>query len=104
MIRCHCIDATGKPVTFPQRYWVKVETDYTVTWMFWDPINQNIGVELKEIPKNEEMLPFEGFRIDRFVFHHKDLEAIIKMFKACNEAANLDVEQFFKERELVTTE
>lgn len=103
MIRGLCIDATGKPVLFPAAYWVKPDTEYTITWIFFDPLNNTLGVELKELPPDEKMQPYQGFKIERFVFARKDLQAIIELFKTCNEAADINIEELLEEKEVLTT-
>ncbi len=101
MIKCICIDDTGKPNEISAEKWVKLDENYHITHIYWHP-NQGIqGVSIYEKPLDESCAPYESFRLTRFGIAIKDFDKFIELIKNCSDLDDLDISELIKGIEIL---
>jgi hypothetical protein len=85
MIKCICVDDSGKPRVIPSERWPKKEQEYHIIFARLVLPQREIAVELQEISLDESCLPFEYYLGKRFAIHKKDLEALFEMINSAPE-------------------
>lgn len=99
MIECICINDAAKPEEIPMSSWVKKGNKYHVL-MIKNMVNQGaiLGVVLSEIALEKLNTPYSCFKIDRFGFQQKDLEALLALMADCAELSDFNLDELMKEQ------
>lgn len=106
-VNCICIDDTNRPEEIPEERWPKLKEKYTITHVFYHPLQGIQGVLLKEIKLTKENYPYESYKLSRFSVIDSDMDEFIDMIKLCNALDNVPDEVLkevltMPEKELVT--
>jgi len=100
MVKCICIDISDKPEIIPNHMWPVLNKEYHITWIYYHTLQGVQGVELKEIAI-EGCPPYESYRLTRFAFTKEGIEELMKLFKQCTDANAVDIDELFKELEVI---
>lgn len=99
MIKAICINDSNKPSAIPGSHWIKKGEEYKVTFIY-NMVKQEgiLGVALAEIDLEHLNVGYSCFKMDRFAFDLKDLEALVTMAKDCAELNDFNVEELLTEQ------
>jgi hypothetical protein len=99
MIRCICIDDSGKPDVIPITHWVKKGETYHINYVYKMLLMGGIlGVTLNEIDLMQLNCGYECFKLTRFAIHKEDLQALLQLFKDCHEFNELNLEEMLEDQ------
>lgn len=102
-IECICIDDKGKPLEIPSEKWVKKGNKYHVTHIFVMLQQGKIkGCELAEFDISN-CIPYNCYRLSRFIFKLDDLKKIVEMIKHCDQLkslSDLDIQSYVNNLEI----
>ena len=97
MITAICINDGYRPKEIPKGKWLQQGQEYTVIRIARMAKMSNIlGCQIMEIDLDETTQPFEFFRLDRFAFDKKDLEALRELIEMPDE--RIELEELLKEQ------
>ena len=85
MIECICINDKDRPSKIPIEKWVKEGEKYHVIYTTVVLPQRQLAFYLSEIELTDNELPYEYFLASRFAFHPKDIDAMMKLIKDCDE-------------------
>ena len=111
MIPCICIDDKNKPSIIPDEKWVKEGVKYNITyvWQMVDQVGDEVkprgiqGVSLAELDISA-YIPYNCFRMTRFAFDPKDLEALFALMKDCTDLMDADISELIEILEIEEVE
>ena len=99
MIKCICIDNTGRPPQIPISSWPELDHEYHLTHIYKMALQGNIlGCSIYEIPLDESCAPYEMFKMSRFAFNINDLQKIKELASLCEELDGLDIDELIEEQ------
>ena len=99
MIKCICIDDSGRPDVIPISHWVKKDQEYTINYVYKMVLQGGIlGVALNEIDLTSLNIGYDCFKITRFAIDIKDLKAFVELAKDCKELGDLDFQTMIEEQ------
>ena len=81
MVKCVCIDDSGRPEVVPLSKWVKLGKIYTVIYTVNVLPQGEVGFQLEEIDLDESCYPYEYFLSSRFAFYNDDFEDLLFLMK-----------------------
>lgn len=87
MVKCVCIDDSGKPEVVPNSKWVKLGQIYTVIYTVNVLPQGEVAFQLREIDLDESCYPYEYFLSSRFAFYNDDFYDLLHLM---NESAKLE--------------
>jgi hypothetical protein len=85
MIKCTCVNDTGKPRVIPADRWIKMGKEYHIIFARFVLPQKEIAVELQEVSLDESCMPFEYYLGKRFSINKKDIAALIQMINEASE-------------------
>lgn len=89
MVKCLCIDDSGKPEVVPNSKWIKKGAIYTVIYTVVVLPQEEVAFQLREIDLDESCYPYEYFLSSRFAFYNDDFDRLLELM---NESAELEFE------------
>ena len=99
-IRCVCINDNNKPKEIPISKWIKKDSEYHITHIYWH-IQQKIqGFELAEIFLDDNCLPYQSFAANRFAIYKEDINKLEQMLKDCTSLNDIDINNLIEELNL----
>lgn len=97
MIPAICINDGYRPQQIPKEKWLVQGQEYTVIRIAKMAKMSNIlGCQIMEIDLDETTQPFEFFRLSRFAFDKKDLDALLELIEMPDE--RIELEKLLKEQ------
>ena len=97
MIPCICIDDTNRPKEIPVSKWVKKDTEYTITNVYWMEKQKFKGVDLSEIELDDSNLPYNCFALKRFAIPLENLKDFVALCEASTFMNDVAIEDMVKE-------
>lgn len=99
MIKCVCIDDSGRPPEIPKSMWCKLNQEYHLTHIYKMALQGNIlGCSIYELPLDESCAPYEMFKMSRFAFNINDLQKIKELASLCAELDGLNIDELIEEQ------
>lgn len=99
-VECFCINNKAKPVIIPMTKWIIEGEKYHIIHVGTTIGSKIPTVTLSEINLGKELYPYEGFRLDRFVFTQEGIIKLIELMKSCSELSEVNIEELVKELDL----
>ena len=95
-----CINDKDRPKEIPQNKWVKKDSEYAITHIYYHPQQKLQGVELAEIDLDSSCFPYVSFSLARFAIPQEELEKFIALLKDCNDLNDVDISSLIEELNL----
>ena len=95
-----CIDDKNKPPEIKQSLWIKKDSEYTITHIYYHPQQKLQGCELAEIELTDDCFPYVSFSLARFAIPQDQLELFIALLKDCNDLNDVDISSLIEELNL----
>lgn len=96
-VKVICLDDSNRPKEIPLEKWIKKDSQYHITHIYYHPQQKIQGVELAEIDLDESCLPYSSFALRRFGISKEDLEKFFQMLKDCTDLNDIDVSKLVEE-------
>lgn len=102
MIRCACIDDSGRPNDIPKDKWVKKGELYTIIFAIVVLPQNQLAFQLEEVDLDESCAPYEYFLANRFAFLKDDLEKLREFVRDCSKV-NMSIRELMSQSNILTT-
>lgn len=99
MIRCVCIDDSGRPSKIPESKWISKDVEYTLAFAIVVLPQRQLAFQLHEINLDESCSPFEYFLANRFAFNINNFEELNEFVKECT-AINLSIKELLTQTKI----
>ena len=97
-----CIDDKNCPKEIKPNKWIKKDSEYTITHIYYHEKQGISGCELAEIQLDKSCNPYESFALKRFAIPQDQLEIFIALLKDCTDLNNIDINSLINELVLET--
>ena len=91
-----CINDKNKPLSIPQKSWIKEKQWYTLEYIAWCKPQKCQGFGLSEIHLNEENTGFAYYKADRFGIRPEDLDEFLQLCKDCTDLDDVNIEELLE--------
>jgi len=98
--RVICLDDTNRPKEVPANRWVKKDSFYTITHIYYHKKQKISGVELAEVELDESCQTYISFALKRFGILVEDLEKFKALLKDCTDLNDIDISSLIEESNL----
>jgi hypothetical protein len=95
-----CIDDKNKPPEIKQSLWIKKDSEYTITHIYYHPQQGISGCELAEIELTDDCFPYVSFSLARFAIPQDQLELFIALLKDCTNLNDIEIGHLIEESNL----
>jgi hypothetical protein len=86
-----CINDKDRPAEIELEKWPKFGEEYTMTYLYYHPMQGVQGVELKELKLTEDNYPYEVYKLSRFAIHKDDAVKFKEMMKNWVDMSEVDI-------------
>lgn len=103
-VRIVCINDKDRPQEIPLNKWPKKDEWYTMTHLYYHPVQLVQGIDIAEMELGPEEYPYGTYKLSRFAVHKDDLEKLKQMVEDCNNLNDVDINKLLEESNVETHE
>lgn len=100
MVKCICVNDSGKPKSISADKWLEKGREYTIIFASFLLPQNELGLQLKEVDLDESCFPYEYFLANRFAFYKDDFDKLVEFIKDCGEM-NVSVKELVKQTKVI---